>query len=131
MTFDQADPTQTCPRRERSNTPLQALTLLNHGLFVECAQGLAARVLRAPLKDPRDRIRYAFELCLARRPTDQELARLESLFLQELRLARQSPEACAKFAGDSEVAKKSPAEAASFVSLSQVLLNLDEFMTRE
>src|SRR5437867_9978373 len=81
MTFDQADPTQTCPRRERSNTPLQALTLLNHGLFVECAQGLAARVLRAPLKDPRDRIRYAFELCLARRPTDQELARLESLFL--------------------------------------------------
>ena len=131
MTFDQADATQACPRRERSNTPLQALTLLNHGLFVECAQGLARRMRELPAKQPRERIAYGFEVCLARPPTTQELSRLERLYDEQLRLAQRSPGDCAKLAGDSDLAKKAPAETASLVALSQVLLNLDEFIMRE
>ena len=123
---------ETCAvRRERTNTPLQALTLLNHGLFVECAQGLARRMENASMQEPRERIRYGFELCLARQPTRQELSRLERLYDEQRRYAQRSPAACAKLAGGFDTAKLAPAEAASLVALSQVLLNLDEFVTRE
>jgi hypothetical protein len=131
MTFDQADPTQACTRRERSNTPLQALTLLNHGLFVECAQGLAKRLLELPLKESSARIEAGFELCLSRKPAKDEVARLEQLYAAELQVARSSPEACSKLLGEMKPAAADPAEAASLIALSQVLLNLDEFMTRE
>jgi hypothetical protein len=131
MTFDQADSSQSCTRRERSNTPLQALTLLNHGLFVECAQGLGQRMAKWPAKSIRDRIRQGFELCLARPPTRAELGRLESLYEEQLQLARRSPENCSVLAGVSKGPATDAAEVAAFVALSQVLLNLDEFMTRE
>jgi hypothetical protein len=131
MTFDQADSSQPCARRDRSNTPLQALTLLNHGLFVECAQGLGTRMLEWPVKEPRRRIEHAFELCLSRRPTPAELTRLERLWDDQLRFARHAPASFLKLAGDSPTTLAAPAEVASAVALSQVLLNLDEFMTRE
>jgi len=142
MTFDQADSSQSCTRRERSNTPLQALTLLNHGIFVECARGLARRMAGWPAKEPRDRIARAFELCLARKPTGAEIARLEKLHFNQLMSARRTPEAADTLSGQSQpttnstpragaTCDASSAEAASFVALSQVLLNLDEFMTRE
>ena len=113
MTFDQADSSQSCTRRDRSNTPLQALTLLNHGLFVECAQSLGNRLVAMPQATTRARIARAFELCLCRPPTGQELARLEQLHRDQTRLPRSST------------------EAESLTALSQILLNLDEFMTRE
>jgi hypothetical protein len=130
MAFDQADPTQTCTRRERSNTPLQALTLLNHGIFVECAQALGKRLTDIPAKDPRERLERGFELCLARKPAKAELDRFEKLFCDQLALARANPAASAKLAG-LDLAHSRLAEAASLVALSQVLMNLDEFMTRE
>ena len=74
-TFDAPGGVQTCTRRFRSNTPLQALTLLNDPAFVEIARGLAARILAelpAPASD-RERIDHAFRLCLGRRPLDREL----------------------------------------------------------
>jgi hypothetical protein len=147
MTFDQADSAQSCPRRERSNTPLQALTLLNHGLFVECAQGLARRMMEYP--QPRARIEYAFGICLSRKPTPAELTRLERLYHDQLKLACASPDSAAKLASPgapvSDPARSDAlstsrvgdrrsnahAEVAALVSLSQVLLNLDEFLARE
>jgi hypothetical protein len=149
MTLDQADSAQSCPRRERSNTPLQALTLLNHGVFVECAQGLARRMLELPSKEPRTRIEYAFELCLSRKPTRAELDRLEKLYFDQVKLACTSPESAAKLsslgAPVSDPARSGApstsrvgdrrsnesAETTALLSLSQVLLNLDEFLTRE
>ena len=67
--FDGADPSAACPRRERSNTPLQALTLLNDPAFAECARALGLRVVRECRGGREERIRHAFRLCLARAPT--------------------------------------------------------------
>ena len=118
MTFDQADATQSCPRRERSNTPLQALTLLNHGIFVECAQALGKRIAALSAKDLRDRVTQAFELCFSRKPAGMELDRLERLHREQTALPspKGAPRDC---------------DAQAFLALSQVLLNLDEFLTRE
>jgi hypothetical protein len=144
MTFDQADPCETCVRRERSNTPLQALTLLNHGIFYECAQGLARRMLvEGSPSLPSDggegrgeeavqeRIAYGFELCLARKPAKAELARLVRLYEDGLKAAAAQPDAACKLAGEGQPCGASPAEMASLVTVAQVLMNLDEFVTRE
>src|SRR6185369_5408393 len=74
--FDAPDAFSTCTRRLRSNTPLQALTLLNDAAFIEFAQALAKRVLtEGPRSDP-ERIDFAFRLCLARKPSNTEQKRL-------------------------------------------------------
>lgn len=118
--FDAADSNAACTRRERSNTPLQALTLWNDPVFVECAQNLAARMLKeVPAKngDAVDlverRIRLAFELCFSRAPSEEELKVLGHLY----------EEAASKTAMQSDTA-------ATF-AVARVLLNLDEFITRE
>src|SRR5205823_14080902 len=66
--FDAPEANSACTRRNRSNTPLQALTLLNDQAFFEFAQGLAARVLRGVPTDDSERLRHAFYLMLARPP---------------------------------------------------------------
>jgi len=116
MTFDQANSSESCPQRERSTTPLQALTLLNHGLFVECGRALAARIAALPGQSAREKIEAGFELCLERAPSREELDRLERLY-QETAAA--------------PAAKPEEARSAAFLHIAQVLLNLDEFMTRE
>ena len=83
-------------------------------------------MLELPSKEPRARIEYAFELCLSRKPTRAELDRLQKLYLDQVKLACASPESSAKLSSPGK-----PAEVAALVSLSQVLLNLDEFLTRE
>ncbi len=130
MTFDQANSSESCPRRERSNTPLQALTLLNHGIFFECAQGLARRMRALPGSDMRAKISQGFVLCLGRQPGTRELARLEKLYEDERRLAVQCADA-ARVAGDAKPEQADVAEAAALVTVAQVMLNLDEFVTRE
>jgi hypothetical protein len=130
MAFDQADPTQSCPRRERSNTPLQALTLLNHGIFVECAQGLAKRIAALPAKSLPDRIGQAFELCVSRKPGREELLRLERLYREQTALRATNSTASAQGDNGGKTGPQSGDERA-LLALSQVLLNLDEFMTRE
>ncbi|HKQ37555.1 MAG TPA: DUF1549 and DUF1553 domain-containing protein [Verrucomicrobiae bacterium] len=72
--FDTADGVSACTRRIRSNTPLQALTLLNDEAFYECAQALAKRVAHAD-----DRMGYAFQLCVSRQPSAGERQRLADL----------------------------------------------------
>ncbi|HEY7311603.1 MAG TPA: PSD1 and planctomycete cytochrome C domain-containing protein [Gemmataceae bacterium] len=107
--FDAPEALATCTRRNRSNTPLQALTLLNDQGFYEFAQALADRVLRDCKGVAGERIAYAFRLCLGRQPSTRERQTLEQL------LARQQ----AKEARD------------AWTSVARVLLNLDEFITRE
>src|SRR6185369_6231740 len=99
MTFDAPDSNATCTRRERSNTPLQALTLLNDPVFFECAQALATRVT-ATSANPPERIRRAFQFCLSRAPTKPEQARLQQLYDQQLALLKNKPENTALILGE-------------------------------
>jgi hypothetical protein len=136
--FDFPDASVTCTRRVRSNTPLQALTLANDLVFVECAQALALRVLAESSDDVCQRTEHAFRLCLARSPSAAERERLEQLARQQL----------AAFEGDCESASQAVAESvvfdaaaardrhpaptlAAWTAVCRVLLNLDEFITRE
>jgi hypothetical protein len=131
MTFDGPNPAETCPRRERSNTPLQALTLLNNPVFVEAAQGLGHRMQREAGGTARAKIAHGFELCLSREPARQELDRLEKLYEQNLALTRKNLASAEKMAGDGILEQAELSETAALVSVAQVLLNLDEFFNRE
>ncbi len=131
MAFDAPDANATCTRRNRSNTPLQALTLLNDKAFYEFAQGLAARVLRdGPSEEP-EQIRFAYRLCFARDPSSKEQERLLGLLSTLQRDFAQDPKEAARLA-PAGLAKDVPtARAAAWTLVSRALLNLDEFITRE
>ncbi len=132
MTFDAPDSNVTCTRRDRSNTPLQALTLLNDPVFHECAQALGRRVMKeSPGSDPAARLKFAFVTCLGRPPTDKELASLGQLFSEFRSLADADHTTAAKLAGSPPPAEADLSAAAASVAAARVLLNLDEFVTRE
>jgi cytochrome c553 len=139
--FDAPDGISACTRRIRSNTPLQALTLLNDQAFLEMAQGLARRVVGDPGTEDQ-RLRLAFRLCLAREPRPAEARRLSQYLAEQLEEFRAAPaEARAFLLGESagrtsQSALAIPAgtdipQLAAWTALARVLLNLDEFITRE
>jgi mono/diheme cytochrome c family protein len=131
LTFDAPESNVCAVKRERSNTPLQALTLLNDQAFVEFAQGLAARILRRhPTATFDERLRHAFQVCLGREPDGDERRTLGSLY-HGLRAQPLSDAEAAKLAGMAAVEGSPPREAAAWVALARVILNLDEFVTRE
>jgi Protein of unknown function (DUF1553)/Protein of unknown function (DUF1549)/Planctomycete cytochrome C len=101
--FDEPDSTMACTRRRVSNTPLQALNLLNDPVFYEAAEALAYRVEHEAAGDFNSKLDYAFALTLARKPSMHERARLEEYYKQ--------PD--------------------GWLGISRALLNLDEFITRE
>jgi hypothetical protein len=131
-TFDAPSGNVTCTRRVRSNTPLQSLTMANDAAFVEIAQRLAARVLReSPSPAAEERLRLAFRLCLAREPDDYETSRLLA-FVQKQRAAWRAEAAGGQTgAVQGKPASVPSADAAAWTALARVLLNLDEFITRE
>ncbi len=129
MTFDAPDSNVCVVRRERSNTPLQALTLLNDTVFVECGQALARRVRAEAPPDDAGRLRYAFRLCVAREPTTSELSRLSRLLADFRALCREKPEEAVRLTGQAKA--DGDASEAAWVALARALLNLDEFVTRE
>jgi len=130
-TFDAPDANTTCTRRSRSNTPLQALTLANDSAFFEFAQGLSLRILQSAPKYDTGRLRYAYAVCLAREPDDVELNRL-SAFLEKQRTYYKSSKAAAQLtAPANRPASIDAVEAAAWTTVARVLLNLDEFITRE
>ena len=129
-TFDAPDSLSACSRRVRSTTPLQALNLLNDPVFFEAARGLTAWVLRERQGTVRERIDYAFRLCLARAPRPHESEYLFEHFRQQKELLKQNREAAEGLFSAQGVEGVDPEEAAVWVALSGVLLNLDEFLTR-
>jgi hypothetical protein len=132
MVFDSPDALTTATSRERSNTPLQALTLLNDTGFHEFTQGLAKRVLiERPDASNSERIEHAFRLCLARSPQQLEKDRLDRLLATQLDDFRSNPsEAFEILTLPSKKGTDLP-ETAAWTMVAAVILNLDEFITRE
>ncbi|MGI8604752.1 MAG: DUF1549 and DUF1553 domain-containing protein [Verrucomicrobiales bacterium] len=120
--FDAPDTFSACTRRIRSNTPLQALTLLNDQQFYELAQGLAARLLGEGPKPDIDRLDFAFRLCTSRAPKPDEIQTLQQLLEQQM----------ARGEGLSVVPiGMEPGVFTAWTIVARVLLNLDESITRE
>ncbi len=131
MTFDAPDANVCVVRRDRSNTPLQALTLLNDAVFVECAQALARRIVDEEKGGTPERVRFAFRLCLGRPPTPEEEQRLGRLFEDLLKMCQANPEAAGKLAGPRTPPGVDAAEVAAWAAFARTIMNLDEFVTRE
>ena len=119
-----------CSRRERSTTPLQALNLLNDPVFVDAVRALAVRVLREERGSLGEKIDYAYRLCLARSPRPSETDRLIEYFRQQQEALEREPELVKERFPLENMEGIDPAEAAAWVGVGRVLLNLEEFITR-
>ncbi len=128
--FDAPDSTMTCTRRNRSNTPLQALTLLNDEAFGEMARALAARVLREADTLP-ERVRRAYQLTLAREPDGDETEYLQGFVTDMVEDFGNNARDAAEFSRSDETLDDDVALLAAWTAAGRVLMNLDEFITRE
>jgi len=133
-TFDAPSREVCISRRPRSNTPLQALASLNDPVFLEAARVLAQRIMSHGPADPDKQAAYAFRLCLARQPTSSERQRLVSLYEQQLKGFEREPAAADQLLqqGAAEHVKTlDPLKLAAWMIVGNVLLNLDETITKE
>jgi hypothetical protein len=115
-------------RRLRSDTPLQALNLLNDPVFLEAAQALAFRLASEGPPDFAGRLGYAYRLALNRNPEPSEQQRLQRFFEKQKSLFEKEPKSADALVSHDAAGQL---EQAAWVTLSSVLLNLDEFITRE
>ncbi|MBN8628276.1 MAG: PSD1 domain-containing protein [Planctomycetes bacterium] len=138
-TFDAPNREVCTIRRGRSNTPLQAFVTLNDPVFVEAAQALARRIVKEAGPAPEVGLSYAFRLCLAREPSEKELAVLGGVYDAAIKLYRDDKNSAAQLSGttqpkpeanDSAAADQDIAVAAAWTTVANVLLNLDEFLMR-
>lgn len=134
ISFDAPSREFCVPRRIRTNTPLQAFVTLNDPVYVEAAQALARRMmLEAVDSSPESIAARGVQVCLARSPRPDEAASLVALFHDERAAFAADPSAAASFAGSPPVPAPAAdvADLAAWTSVAAVLLNLDEFLTRE
>jgi Protein of unknown function (DUF1553)/Protein of unknown function (DUF1549) len=137
QTFDVPNADSSCVRRQRSNSPLQALVALNEPLFVECAQALARRTLAAGGSSDADRVAYAFRRVLSRQPAEEETKELLALLAKERRHFAEgwaNPSQVATGQNETTAAPPpgtTPTQWAAYTVVARVLLNLDETITKE
>lgn len=132
--FDAPNGDMSCVRRSRSNTPLQALTTLNEPLFLETARALALKTVREGGPTDTDRLRFAFRRVVSRAPSDKEADMLLTLLAKQV--AKNPANAWELAADDPANPPKLPAgitpgQLAGWTTVSRVLLNLDEAITKE
>ncbi|MEZ6057861.1 MAG: PSD1 and planctomycete cytochrome C domain-containing protein [Planctomycetaceae bacterium] len=137
VNFDAPDRGACVVQRSRSNTPLQALTLLNDPAYIEMAHALAGRILReTPIvkeefNQTRARLRHGFRLVLSREPSEREAERLRSFYDRSLSLMQQDDRKLEELIPkNNRVENISLAEQAAWFSIANLLLNLDETITR-
>jgi len=134
LAFDAPAAENSCARRLRSNTPLQALTTLNEKTFVEAAQAMALRVIKEGGSDERTRATYAFRLCTGRPPTAGELDALMKFWQEQFDYFENRTAAAANVALSDP--KQMPPDVnlhkvAAWAMVSRAILNLDETITKE
>jgi len=134
MTFDAAA-RETCVVREtRTNTPLQALSLMYEVTYVEAARVLAQRILIAGERTPEDRLSLAFRLATARPPRPRELQILLRGFYDHLARYRRDPKAALELVSAGEAPRDKGlqiSELAAYTAVAGLILNLDETITKE
>ncbi len=121
-----------CLMRNRSNTPVQALTTMNDPLFFGYARAAGARLAASGGSFP-ERAENLFLLALGRKPTRHEAADLATLYGAAEETLGADDDAGRRLAGlsDTEAATSQTVEQAAWVVLAQTVMNLDEFLTRE
>lgn len=135
--FDAPNGDASCVRRTRSNTPLQALTSLNEPLFMEAARALARRTLSDGGISDADRLQFAFRRAVARKPTDAEKTELLTLLEKQTQRFSASADTAWQMAAPNSwerlplPPKATIAQMAAWTTVSRVLLNLDETITKE
>ncbi|MCI0462310.1 MAG: PSD1 and planctomycete cytochrome C domain-containing protein [Gemmataceae bacterium] len=133
LAFDAPTREECTVERTRSNTPQQALVLLNDPTYVEAARVLAERVLREGGKDTGQRIHFVYRQALGRKAEPAEVEVLRKLYERHLRdysVEREDAAALLRV-GDRPAAKDLPApEVAAWASVARVVLNLHETITR-
>jgi len=120
-------------KRPRSNTPLQALTLMNDPVYVEAAMAFAKRVLaEKPAADTDARLCHAFTLAISRAPRPEELATLSNLLATERAARTQDPKSAKEFVGTFGLPKDVGAEEfTAWYAVTAALLNLDETISKQ
>jgi len=133
LAFDASTREECRVERAKSNTPLQALVLLNDPSYVEAARAFAERIIGQGGSDQASRLRFAFQAALSRNPTEKETAILSGLQVKHLKTYqgdRKSAEEVVH-AGEKPVpAGLDSAELASWTSVARVILNLHETIAR-
>ena len=125
MAFD-APNRETClVRRSRTNTPLQALVLMNEPQFVEASRGLAKRMMVTG-NNIDDQIRHGFRLATSRQPSKAELQILQNAYTRQVDYFKADPQRIGSYLGPN-----ADPESAALTSVASLLLNLDETITRE
>jgi hypothetical protein len=133
-TFDAPDREKCTARRTLTNTPLQALVLMNDPTYIEAARALAERMLEKGGKDTGSRLTFGFRLATLRKPDANEIRVLKDFERQELAHYRQDKDAAAKLlhVGESPADPKlDTGELAAWTTVASMILNLDETITKE
>ena len=128
-TFDAPSRESFCVARERSNTPLQALVLLNDVQHFEAARALGQRMMKEGGSTPEERLAWGFRTVTGRRPSDAEIKMLKDLLITERDRYAKDPEAAKKVIanGDSKPDPAlDPVDLATYALLGNLMLNLDE-----
>jgi hypothetical protein len=132
ITFDAPSREKYCVRRERTDTPLQALIVMNDPQYVEAARHFGERLMKLGC-DVDDRLDFGFRTVTARHPSRTEKAVLESALAKFQAKYQKNPEAAQKLikVGESPAPKdERPAELAAYTMLASLLLNLDETLNK-
>ena len=132
QTFDAPDRETCTVRRSRTNTPLQALVLMNDPTFVEASRKFAERLM-TEAKTTDERIVLAFRLTTSRTPGDREIGVVRKMYEQQIAVYRKDSAAALKLlsVGESKRDEKlDAAEVAAWAMVANVVLNLDETLTR-
>ena len=134
VTFD-APSRETCiVRQTRTNTPLQALNLMNDVTYVEAARVLAQRIMIEGGSLPGDRLSYAFRLATSRWPTASEREKLQAGFQFQLGQIQKDPQSAVKLisAGEYPINQKLDVmELAAYTTMASLILNLDQTISKE
>jgi hypothetical protein len=126
-TLDAPSREACCVRRERTNTPLQALLMMNEEQYVEAARGFADRAINAAGPGPEARLSWMFRAATSRKPDAAELPELISTFQDFLAKYTSDPEAAKKLLADP---KSGTPERAAYTMVANLILNLDEALTK-